>query len=199
MGTTEDQLRREAQVQRDRMGDTLDAIGDRLSPERMIERRKAAVGQRWQNVKTTVMGSPEYREPVTERMRGAMETASDTMQRAPQMVADQARGNPIAAGIIAFGVGALLASVMPKSAAEQRLVDDVKPQLQGAAEELKGIGRDVAAGAKEQARSAMDEVKSAGTEAGARVKEQAQESAGAVRSAAQGQDPPSEHEAWRQK
>ena len=71
MGTTEDQLRHEAEMQRGRMGDTLEAIGDRLSPERMVERRKAAVSQTFRNMKESVMGSPGYQEPATERLRAA--------------------------------------------------------------------------------------------------------------------------------
>ena len=62
MGATEDELRRDAQHHREQMGDTLEAIGDRLSPERIVERRKAAVGQRLRSVKEAVMGSPDYDE-----------------------------------------------------------------------------------------------------------------------------------------
>lgn len=192
MGTTEDQLRREAEWQRARMGDTLDAIGDRLSPERMMERRKAAVSQRFRSVKESVMGSPGYREPVTERLRSqassavrsageTVQSAGERIQHAPQAAADQARGNPIAAGIVAFGAGALLATVLPKSQTEQRLVSEAKPQLQSAAEELKDAGRDVAGGAKEHAKDAIDEVKSAGSDATANVRDQVTESARNVR------------------
>jgi hypothetical protein len=175
------------------MGDTLDAIGDRLSPERMVERRKAAVGQRFRAVKESVMGSPGYEEPVTQRLREqagtaarsageTVQSAGERVQQAPQMIADQARGNPLAAGVIAFGAGMLFATVLPKSQTEQRLVSEAKPQLQQAAEELKGAGRDVAEGAKEHARDAVDEVKSAGSEATTHVRDQASESAQQIRS-----------------
>ena len=118
-------------MQRERMGDTLEAIGDRLSPERMVERRKAAVGQTFRNVKESVMGSPGYQEPATDRLRtqagdvrdaatSAVQNASEHVQQAPQALADQARGNPVAAGIIAFGVGVLLATLLPSSRTEQR-------------------------------------------------------------------------------
>jgi len=189
----ESELRREAEGQRARMGDTLDAIGDRLSPERVVERRKAAVGQRFRGVKESIMGSPYYREPVTERLRaqtgGAMQSATETLQgagervqHAPEAVAAQTRGNPFAAGLIAFGTGVLLATVFPSSHTEQRLLGEAKPQLQQAAEQLKGAGRDVAQDAKGHAQQAVEEVKAAGSEAGANVRQQAAESAGNVRS-----------------
>ena len=102
MGATEDQLRHEAEMQRERMGDTLEAIGDRLSPERMVERRKAAVGKTFRNMKESVMGSPGYQEPATERLRAqagdvrdtatsAVQNAAEHVQQAPQALADQAR------------------------------------------------------------------------------------------------------------
>jgi len=178
------------------MGDTLEAIGDRLSPERMVERRKAAVGQKFRGMKEAVMGSPGYQEPITGRMRsqagGAMQSASDTVhsatdrvQHAPQAIADQARGNPVAAGLIAFGAGVLLATVLPTSRTEQRLVDEARPQLQGAADQLKTAGREVAESAKEHAREAAEEVKSVGSDATSHVRDQAQQSAQNVKADAE--------------
>jgi gas vesicle protein len=192
VGTTEDQLRHEAETQRERMGDTLEAIGDRLSPERMVERRKAAVGKTFRNMKESVMGSPGYQEPATERLRAqggdvrdtatsAVQNAAEHVQQAPQALADQARGNPVAAGIIAFGAGVLLATLLPSSRTEQRVVADAKPQLQQAAQQLKHAGQDVATEAKDHARDAAEEVKSSSTEAGSHVREQAEESAHRVK------------------
>ena len=179
-------------MQRERMGDTLDAIGDRLSPERMVERRKAAVSQTFRNMKESVMGSPGYQEPATERLRAqagdardaatsAVQHASEHVQQAPQALADQARGNPVAAGIIAFGAGVLLATLLPSSRTEQRVVAEAKPQLQQAAQQLKQAGQDVASEAKDHARDAAEEVKSSSTEAGSHVREQAEESAHRVK------------------
>jgi hypothetical protein len=185
VGATEDQLRREAEMQRSRMGDTLDAIGDRLSPERMVERRKAAVGQRVRGFKETVMGSPGYEEPVTARLRSqagdTVHSAADRVQNAPHALAEQAQGNPIAAGLIAFGAGVLLATVFPASRTEQRILDDARPQLEGAVDQLKTAGRDVAEGAKDHAREAVEEVKSAGSQATSQVRDQATQSAQQVK------------------
>jgi gas vesicle protein len=191
VGATETQLKREADVQRARMGETLEAIGDRLSPPRMVERRKAAVGQTFRNVKDRVMGSPSYDEPgygLKDRAGDAVSSAGETMQsaaqkvqHAPEALADQARGNPIAAGLVAFGAGALLATVFPKSSTEQRLVSEAQPQLQRAAEEAKNMGRDVAADARDEAQRATEAVKSAGSDAASSVKDQARSSTEEVR------------------
>jgi len=170
------------------MGDTLEAIGDRLSPERIIERRKAAVGQGFRRVKDTVMGSPDYEEPMPQRMRERtgemMHTATDAVRSAPSAVADQARGNPIAVGIVAFGAGVLLATVMPKSEMESRVLEEAQPQMQNAMSELKEAGRDIASDAQEHARAAGEEIKGAGSEAASHVKDQAQASAEQVKGTA---------------
>jgi gas vesicle protein len=181
VGTTEDQLRRQADDQRERMGETLDAIGDRLSPERMIQRRKAAVGQRARRVKDTVMGSPGYVEPVARRMREQAHDATQAVQHTPEMIAEQTRGNPIAAGLIAFGGGLLLATLMPKSETEQRLVQQAQPQLQQATEQLKEAGREIASDAKEHMQEAATQVKSTGSEAADAVRDQARSSAEEVK------------------
>jgi len=197
MGATEDQLKQEADLQRSRMGDTLDAIGDRLSPERMVERRKAAVGQKLRSVRETLMGSPDYSEPATLRRRaeagGAMSSAADALQaagtqaqQAPKMIADQARGNPVAAGIIAFGTGLLFATLLPQSRTEQRVVEDAKPQLRQVADELKDAGREIASEAKDHAQEAAGEVKSTGADATSKVRNQAGRSAREVKDEVQG-------------
>jgi Protein of unknown function (DUF3618) len=190
VGTTEDELRRDAQGQRERMGETLEAIGDRLSPERIVERRKAAVGQRFRSMKEAVMGSPDYDEldrssgGLRGRAEGVASSASDALQgatqqvqHAPQAIAAQARGNPLAAGLVAFGLGALFATVLPKTRTEQQLVEEARPQLESAAEELKGVGRAVASDAKERTTSAVAEVKAAGENATESVRDRARESA----------------------
>lgn len=185
MGKTETELRREAQTQREHMGTTLEAIGDRVSPERMVERRKAAIGQRVRSVRDSVMGSRDYEEPFTTRMReqagNAVGTAAERVQHAPEMVSQQTRGNPLAAGLVAFGAGMLLATIFPETETEQHLVQAAQPQMQHATEQLKESGRELAQEAKQHGQELTQEMKSAGSDAAGAVKEQAQSSAQQVR------------------
>jgi hypothetical protein len=188
VGTTEDELKRTAEIDRARMGNTLEAIGDRLSPERVVERRKAAVGQGFRRMREAVMGSPGYQEPVTQRLReGAQETASSAtdaartavtkVQHAPEALAEQARGNPLAAGLVAFGAGLLVATAFPKTQTEQRVVDAARPQLDLAEEELRDAGRELAQGTKEEAKTAAHEMSAAGKDALSNVADEAKTSA----------------------
>jgi hypothetical protein len=57
MGESADELRREIEYTRGGLGETLDAIGDRLSPGRMMERRKNRVMNGLQTVRDKVMGT----------------------------------------------------------------------------------------------------------------------------------------------
>ena len=142
MGATEDQLKHDAEMQRERMGDTLEAIGDRLSPERMVERRKAAVGQTFRNMKESVMGSPGYQEPATERLRaqaGCRPRLGNVGRSAtrPSTCSRHRRRSRIRLGAIrsrrASSRSARVCCSRPFSRCsrtEQRVVEEAKPQLQ---------------------------------------------------------------------
>jgi len=146
----------------------------------MVERRKAAIGQGFKRARNTIMGSRDYQEPKLERVKqqasGVVHSAADHVQHAPEMLADQTRGNPLAAGIVMFGAGVLLASLFPETQTEQRFVDAAQPQIQHATEGLKDAGRELADGAKQHGQEAFEEVRAAGSDAFANVKEQTQES-----------------------
>jgi len=164
------------------MSETLEAIGDRVSPERMVERRKAAIGQKARSMRDSVMGSRDYEEPKLTHLRGqareqagkAMSTAADRVQHAPDMVAERARGNPLAAGVVAFGAGMLLATLFPETPTEHRMLDAAQPQLQHAAEGLKEASRDLAQDAKQHGQEAASELKNAGSDAASSVTQQLQ-------------------------
>jgi gas vesicle protein len=112
---------------------------------------------------------------------------------APHAVARQAEGNPLAAGLIAFGVGLLAASLLPASRQEQRAAQAVKEQ---AVPQVKEAAAQVADQLREPAREAVETVKERATEAAGTVKEhgagaaqdlrdQAQQSAQEVKEAPQ--------------
>ena len=61
MGQSTHELRRDIERTRADLGDTLDAIGDRVSPGRMIERRKNRMSSGIRSVKDRVMGTVETR------------------------------------------------------------------------------------------------------------------------------------------
>ena len=75
----------------------------------------------------------------------------DTVGEAPTMMRRQTRGNPAAAGLIAFGTGMLAAALLPESRREQEAARRIQPQLESAAAEAGQRGQAVADDMREPA------------------------------------------------
>jgi gas vesicle protein len=123
-------------------------------------------------------------------------TVSDAVTGAPNAVARKAQGSPIAAGLIAFGAGLLMSSLLPASKVEQQAAEKVKDTAQPLVDDLTDTAKEVAGNLKEPAQQALEEVKSTATDAAATVKDdaasaavdvkdQAADAAGTVQHAAQ--------------
>src|SRR5215207_9753327 len=113
MGQSAEELRREIERTRGELSEDLDAIGDRVSPGRMIERRKNRVTGVWNTGRERIMGrAGDVRSNASDRAHGVTDRASDaasgavdTLRDVPDMVMERVEGSPLAAGAVAFGVG----------------------------------------------------------------------------------------------
>ena len=126
MGQSAEDLRRDIEHTPQNLGSTVDAIGDRVSPGRIVERRANRVRGSIRSLKETVMGTAsDATSAEGERMGGAASgvagaasgvaqragTAVETLASAPQAAAQTAtRQAPLAAGLVAFGAGAMVAA-----------------------------------------------------------------------------------------
>ena len=200
MGQSADEVRRDIERTRAQMGSTIDEIGDRVSPRRMMERRTDRVRSSFRGMRESVMGTADYgihrvsgtaadsggstmhaigsgAETVGSTVSGAASSAIDTLTSAPQMARRQTAGNPLAAGLIAFGGGVLIASLLPKTGAEQQLATKVAPALEPVMEQAKSAGQQVAQELKSSAADATDELRGTATHAAEQVKQQASQAA----------------------
>jgi hypothetical protein len=192
------ELRNEIEDTREHLGDTLDAIGDRVSPGRIVERRKNRARQSIDSVRERVMGavpSAPSMPSVKTTMAGPRDAASGTMssvsegahsvvegvKHAPEMAASGAQGNPLVAGGIAFGLGVLVASLLPTTEAEASVAGSVVEPVKEQATE---IGKEVASTAKDAAAQAGQEAKQAVSEAATAVKDEASSKAEDVKQTA---------------
>jgi ElaB/YqjD/DUF883 family membrane-anchored ribosome-binding protein len=174
MGQSADQLRREIDETRQDLSGTLDAIGDRVSPGRMIERRKNRVVNGWHDLRDRVMGTAsDAGSMVGDAAAGTVDTLKDT----PDMVRQRAQGNPLAAGAIAVGVGVLLASVFPPSEPERHAAGQLLDSTEPLQDELKQTGREIAEHLKEPAREAVDQLKDTATHSTQTVTDTAKQAA----------------------
>jgi hypothetical protein len=224
MAQEPDRIRDEIEMTRGDLTRNVDALADRTVPTRVARRRWNSVKERVRGVSDRVMGTPGgtgYSARNATRFtgsntQGAVRSAagtvqdaaaragdkageiagnvSDSVRQAPRAVAEQTQGNPIAAGVVAFGVGLLAASLIPTTAAEQRaaqqlkdsagdLVDEVRQPLAESAgqlkEDLSGSVREAADRVKETARDAAEttkeQAKSSARDTAAQTKQAARE------------------------
>ena len=59
MGTRADELKSDLERQREALGEDLEAVGDRVSPGRVVERRRAALRQGFGRLRDRVMGTAD--------------------------------------------------------------------------------------------------------------------------------------------
>ena len=197
MAEVTQELRQDIERIREDLDTTLDALGERVSPRRIAQRRKAAVRGRVTRVRTAVMGSAQEsgaavagqtRHVAGSVQEGAQQVANraaEQVREAPEMIQQKTQGNPLAAGLVAFGAGMLLATLFPPTEAEQRAASAVQERVEPLKEQALEAGREVKEHLQESARESAQQVKDTATEAAEEVKGQAQSSAQGVTEQAQ--------------
>jgi hypothetical protein len=188
MGKSASEVRSEIEGTRQEMSETIDAIADRTSPGRIIQRRRQRMGDGWRSVRERVMGRAEdtygsaggTAHDVAGTVRDTGASAVEGARQAPEKVLEQAQGNPIAAGLIAFGGGLLVASLIPPSEAEQRIAGQVADKAEPLRDELKQAGQAVADDVRSTAQEGADQVKQRASEAAGTVQEDVRSSTGSV-------------------
>ena len=94
-----------------------------------------------------------------ESVKDAGHSAGSGVKDAGHAVANKTQGNPLAAGLIAFGVGMLVAALIPPSDKERELAATVEDKAQPLVEGVKDAAREVGENLREPAREAVDSVK----------------------------------------
>ncbi len=192
MGQSPEELRREIEQTRMGMSENLDAIGDRVSPGRIVERRTNRMRNSVTSLRERVMGAPSSvgstlsdRSPsmggVTERVSGA----GDALRSAPEGAMQTAQGNPMLAGALAFGAGFVAAAIFKGTETEARAASTLQEKAQPLKEEAQNVAREVASGLQEPAQQAAQSLKDTASSSAESVKEAAQSSAQQTKEAGQ--------------
>jgi hypothetical protein len=189
MGKSASEVKADIEDTRRDMSDTIDAIADRTSPRRIVHRRRERVAAGWRSMRERVMGRAEstygtaadQAGRLPEAARAAATTVSETAQAVPHKVIDETQGNPIAVGVVAFGAGMLLASLLPPSEAEQRAAAQLRDKAGPLQDELAQAGRQVVEDVKSAAQDGVEQVKSTASDAASNVQEDVKSSAQQVR------------------
>jgi gas vesicle protein len=203
-----DVIRRQIEDTRRELSYDVDALNEKVNPARVVDRRVNAAKGRLSQVKERVMGTAEdttssaqgaasevagsvqnAASSAAETVQSAASTAAGAVQQAPDVVIRQAQGNPLAAGMIAFGVGWLVSSLLPATEKERQLAQQAESAVKEHKDALIEPAKQVAQGVGEQlkpaAQQAVEEVKSTAQEAASTVKEEGKSAAQDVQGQAQ--------------
>ena len=206
-----EQLRAEAAEHRQSIATDLELMGDRVSPGRIAERRKAKLRERVQGVRNTVFGSSErarttgsyasYAQAagtstptgqsqqngdnghsLSDRAGGAIDSVRD---HTPDSLGEVTEGNPFGAAVVGFGIGLLAASLLPSSPDEQRAANKLQGTLDDTAAELGRTGKEAVDHVKPEAQQAVQDVKASAQDSVQTVKSDVQSKAEDVKDTAQ--------------
>ncbi|GGK34646.1 hypothetical protein GCM10010124_29170 [Pilimelia terevasa] len=185
MTTSPDQIRRDIDRTRASLSHDVDALAYKASPARMVEERKQRVTGALRSMRDTVMGTAHDAghtlttgtADLGDRVGGAVHAVGDAAADAPAAVRRQTQGNPLAAGLIAFGVGWLASSLVPGTDPERRAVAQAKDVVEEHAPELKQelthAAQEVTDQLRQPAQEAVHAVKDTATQAADTVREDA--------------------------
>ena len=174
MGTSTEELSTDIARTRRDLAQDVDALQDRVSPSAIIERRKSAVRGRLASAKDRVMGTGQS---VMASGQDATHGLSSATSSAGGAIEERVEGSPLAAGLVAFGTGLVIAGLIPATKMEaqgaQRLKDAAQEHGQPLMDQAKSAAQDVGDQLKDKASEAADEIKASAQESATRVQQEA--------------------------
>lgn len=202
MGQTPDELKREVERTRADLSSNVDLLADRVVPTRVARRRTESMRRSAVGLKDRVMGSASATLQSTRESAGsassrmtssvsdATSTIGDAAQRAPSEMRARTQGSPLAAGLIAFGAGALAAALIPSSAAETRAAqqlrenaDKLEPAKQALTESAQQVKNNLVPTAQQGAQHVKDAAASAASTTAEQAKQAGSNVAGQAKNA----------------
>lgn len=167
-------IRQDIERTRRELGNDVDALADKVSPSSIAQRQTEKVKGFGRKVKENVMGVADNATSHLSDATSHVGDAASHVGGVPSSVMSKAKGNPVAVGVIAFGVGLLAASLIPASSREKELAQTAKDKAAPLVDDLKETAKGVAEDLKEPAMDAAQSVKETATEAVSNVKDDAQ-------------------------
>ena len=203
MSDNPDAIRSDIEATRARLGTNVDAVADKVTPSNIVHRQTDKVKDAVTGVKERIMGAADSTTTrVQDRVHSGAGHTTDTLHstgdtlhgakdnvsaklsdagtaisHAPDQIKTQTQGNPLAAGLIAFGAGMLISSLIPASQKEREAAQQLKTAAEPLATQVTDAAKDMAQDLKEPAQEAMENVKATATEAAQNVKAEGQHAA----------------------
>ena len=201
MTSDPDQIRSNIEQTQLNLSADVNALAAKVSPSQIVDRRVEQARSAVTSIKDKVMGSAadatssisgtagSATASAKDTLSATVSSATDMASSAPEQARQRTRGNPLAAGLIAFGGGWLLSSLLPATAPEQQVAAQVKDLAMDkgrpVVEELSQAGQEAAQQLRESAQQRAQSVKETATDAASTVADEAQSQASDVTSHAQ--------------
>ena len=161
-----DAIRDDIERTRNALGRDVDAVADKVTPSKVVGRQTDKVKAAVRDISDHVMGAAgQAKDSVTSGVDGVSDAAHG--------VADKAKGNPLAVGLIALGVGWLASSLFSATPAEHRALDKAKDAAAPLADELGDIARESVEHLKEPAHDSAEALKESAADSFENVKDEA--------------------------
>lgn len=169
-----DRLRREIEQTQRNLSSDVDLLAEKVTPGRIVHRRVTRARGAVTSLRDKVMGTASDRigdaaSTVTQTAAGA----AHAVDEAPKAVQRGTEGNPLAAGLIAFGAGWLISSLAPASKREQQMTEQAKDWVQEhgqpVAEHASHAAEQLRENLREPAQQAVDSVRNTASDAASTV------------------------------
>jgi len=201
MSSNPDEIRSDIEQTQQNLSTDVDALTEKVSPPRIMERRVERTRSAVTTMKDRIMGGAADRTSTTggtlsssassakDTLTSTASSAVDAASATPDMARRRVQGNPLAAGLIAFGAGWLLSSLLPATEPEQQVASQIKDLAMDKgrplAQELSQAGQEAAQELRESAQQRAQSIQETVTDAASTVGEQAQSQAADVAGHAQ--------------
>ncbi|GGO12175.1 DUF3618 domain-containing protein [Micromonospora parathelypteridis] len=185
MSSDPDRIRREIETTRNELSNKVDALTDRVNPRRIAGDRVEQARGAFTRAKEKMMGNSHHlRQETGQRMSYAAGSVRDETRSLGQQSREQAQGNPMAAGLVAFGVGLLAASLIPPSGRERQLAGRARSMVSEHSDQLRGqasqVGHQMQDNMREPVQQAAQSVRSSAQQGMSAVRDQGRSAAGQV-------------------
>jgi hypothetical protein len=193
-----DEIRADIERTRAALSDDVDDLAESVKPKNVAGRQADKVKEAASNIKDRVMGSDDddYSGSAVGTVGDKASSAKDTVsekasdareavRQAPRRMRRKAQGNPLAAGVIAFGLGMLVSSLIPSTEKEREAVSQLQENLEPVKEKATEMAKDIGESLKPAAQEAAESVKTTAQEGAEHVKQEGQSAARDVKDQAQ--------------
>jgi hypothetical protein len=180
MSNDPDRIRWEIENTRNELSSDVDALADKVNPRRIAGERVGQARGAFTRAREKVMGVQSDGHGAAQRMsqatgqrmshaadsarefggqsRDRMSHAADSARAFGEQSRQQAQGNPLAAGLIAFGAGLLVSSLIPSSRPERHWAGQARDMVGEHSDQLRAQARHLREQAGEVGREMGHEV-----------------------------------------